>query len=369
MDIISIDTKIHQYFDDETRKIDAYTEKINEIHNLLSDTDIDESIKTKLCAKRADYECKLDSVKSGEEYGFYLAESYSIIDRYKTILKTPIKMNFFGAVTNTDIDEIKKEKEHLISSFTQVAKKYMHNIIIEHVEQITPSTTPQLPDCDVCGSKKSVIHDFSYICIDCGRERSNNTIALSYKDINRTNIIQKGSYEERSHFRDALNQYQGKQNCKIDKKVFDDLEEEFKKHRLLDINKQGIERFARIKKEHVMLFLKELGYDKQYENANYIFSEMSGVKCPDITHLEEQLMDDFDTLVNLYTKRFKYEKGIERKSFINIQCVLFQLLLKNKHKCKKENFNILKTVDRKTFHDEILRELFEEIGWNYTPFF
>jgi hypothetical protein len=369
MDIISIDTKIHQNFDDEIRKIDVYKEKIEEIQNLLSDTAIDDSIKTKLCCKLTEYKSKLDGVKSGDEYGFYLADSYSIIDRYKTLLKTPIKINFFGAATNSEIDEIKKEKEQLVLLFAHVAKKYMQNVVVEQAETQEPTTPQPTADCDLCGSKKTVIQDFSYVCTECGRERDSNTIALSYKDITRTNIIQKGTYEERSHFRDALNQYQGKQNCKIDKKVFDDLEDEFRKHRLIDIKKTGKELFKRIKKEHVMLFLKELGYDKQYENANYIFSEMTGVKCPDISHLEDQLMDDFDTLVNLYTKRFKYEKGIERKSFINIQCVLFQLLIKNKHKCKKEDFNILKTVDRKTFHDEILRELFEEIGWNYTPFF
>ena len=80
-------------------------------------------------------------------------------------------------------------------------------------------------------------------------------------------------------------------------------------------------------------------------------------------------MEDFDTLASLYTKKFKYEKNIERKSFINIQCVFFQLLLKNKYVCKKEDFNILKTADRKSFHDDILRELFLELNWTYTPFF
>ena len=367
MDIISIDAKIHQYFATEANKAKEYIDKIAEINGLISDADIDISIKTKLHSKLLEYETKLDSINSGNEYGFYIAETYSIIDRYKTILKTPIKVSFFGAPTSNDIDEIKKEKDQLTMIFTQVAKRYIPDIVIE--QDTIQESNSVVSDCDICGSKKNIVNDFSYVCTDCGHERESNTIALSYKDINRTNILQKGTYEERSHFRDALNQYQGKQNCKIDKKIFDDLENEFRKHRLLDNNKSGKARFARIKKDHVMLFLKELGYDKQYENANYIFSEMTGVKCPDITHLEEQLMDDFDTLVNLYTKRFKYEKGIERKSFINIQCVLFQLLLKNKHKCKKEDFNILKTIDRKTFHDEILRELFEEMGWNYTPFF
>jgi hypothetical protein len=129
--------------------------------------------------------------------------------------------------------------------------------------------------------------------------------SLSYRDMSRTNVLQKYTYEKRSHFKDALNQYQGKQNCKIDRQVFDDLEREFERHRLLvgDKNTPNETRFANIKRQHIMLFLKELGYDKQYENSNYIYTEMTGVKCPDISHLEDQLMGDFDTLANLYTKK------------------------------------------------------------------
>ena len=55
--------------------------------------------------------------------------------------------------------------------------------------------------------------------------------------------------------------------------------------------------------------------------------------------------------------------------WIIISYVFFQLLNKNKYPCKKEDFNILKTIDRKSFHDDVFKELFEELGWNHTPFF
>ena len=31
----------------------------------------------------------------------------------------------------------------------------------------------------------------------------------------------------------------------------------------------------------------------------------------------------------------------------------------------KYDFNILKTSDRQTFHDEICKELFKYLGWNF----
>jgi len=363
MDITEIDAKITQKFKDCESIIPEYTQKIKEIQDILDSGIDDVNIRTNLEHTLVNYKNKLNNVISGNDCDFYISESFKILERYRQILKTPVKVNFFGANIK---DQNSKEKGELVEQYIQIAKKYLPDIDLTIIKQ----TKKQ--ECNNCSSSKIVIADgFSVICTDCGYEREENTNALSYKDMSRTNVLQKYTYEKRSHFRDALNQYQGKQNCKIDKKIFTDLENEFEKHHLLtgDKSTTKTKRFEKIKKEHVMLFLKELGYDKQYENANYIYSEMTGVKCPDISHLEDQLMDDFDTLANLYTKKFKFEKNIERKSFINVQCVFFQLLKKNKYPCKKEDFNILKTTDRKTFHDEILQELFEELGWNYTPFF
>ena len=74
-------------------------------------------------------------------------------------------------------------------------------------------------------------------------------------------------------------------------------------------------------------------------------------------------MDDFIVLTELYNK-YKQEHKIPRKSFINSQYVLFQLLNRHKHHCKREDFNILKTIDRQYFHDEVTKDLFQELGWN-----
>ena len=94
---------------------------------------------------------------------------------------------------------------------------------------------------------------------------------------------------------------------------------------------------------------------------------MTGKKSNDISHLEDKLIKDFEVLSDLYDKKFKHDKTkkIDRKSFINVQYVLFQLLRRHKYPCKREDFNILKTLDRKAFHDDIMKELFEELNWNF----
>ena len=96
---------------------------------------------------------------------------------------------------------------------------------------------------------------------------------------------------------------------------------------------------------------------------------MTGKKPDDISYLEDKLLDDFDTLTELYDRKFKNKPGFSRKNFINTQYVLYQFLLRYRHPCKKDDFTILKTVDRKSFHDDVAKKCFEELGWNHHPLF
>lgn len=203
----------------------------------------------------------------------------------------------------------------------------------------------------------------------CGSQQEVFFYTSSYKDIDRVNISAKYTYDRKVHFRDCINQYQGKQNSTIDQKVYDDLEDQFIKHHLLSGNKNTSKeiRFKKIDKDHIQLFLKELGYCKHYENVNLIHYNLTGIKPDDISYLEDKLLEDFDALTELYDRKYKHK--IERKNFINTQYVLYQLLARHKHKCRKEDFTILKTIDRKSFHDSITQDLFSCLGYNHVPFF
>ena len=153
--------------------------------------------------------------------------------------------------------------------------------------------------------------------------------------------------------------------------MYQDLEEQFERHGLLKGDSATLKkiRFENITKEHILLFLKETNHSKHYEDVVLIYHKMTGKQVNDISNLEPQLMEDFDKISNLYDKRFKFTGKIDRKSFINTQYVLFQLLRRHKYPCKKEDFNMLKTLDRKSFHDDIVRELFESLNFNFTPIF
>jgi|UniRef100_A0A6C0H4J5 hypothetical protein len=357
LDILSIDSNIRKNFEDEFAKLPDHEEKLLEIEESLKNENLRRRIRLSLEKARLELLAHIDDLKTNRNYHFYIMETLPFIEHYKDILKTPVKVSFMGKLVKKD-----KDKINVIDLYLEAAVKYV-NIEFENVK-------PQRITCPNCFNKKDfdIIDGNTYICTKCYARQTVMKHNSSYTDIDRVNISSKYTYDRKVHFRDCINQYQGKQNSTIHQKIYDDLEMQFKRHHLLrggiDASKEV--KFADVTKNHILIFLKELGYSKHYENVHLIHYNFTGIKPDDISYLEEQLLDDFDVLTDLYDKRFKY---IERKNFINTQYVLFQLLRRHRHPCKKEEFIILKTIDRKFFHDEICKDLFEELGWNHNPFY
>lgn len=362
LDILNVDIKIKQKFKNEEKKLADYIERLS---------DLEKTVNQKLCHRShqnlllniEELKTKIDDIITGETLNFYIINTAHLLEEYKNILQTPIKLSFTGRNTSNT-----KDRDIIISKYLDIAKQY---IIIETENEMIPINNTIA--CDNCPNKKlfDIIDNSIYICLLCGSQQEILVYTSSYKDADRANISAKYIYERKIHFRDCINQYQGKQNSTIKPKVFSSLISQFDKHYLLvgdkDTPKQI--RFSKITKEHIYLFLKELGYTKHYENVNLIHYKITDIKPDDISYLYDRLLTDFDIITDLYDKKFKNNAEFERKNFINAQYVLYQLLIKYKHPCKKEDFAILKTLDRKAFHDEIIKILFEELGWNMSPLF
>ena len=358
LDILSIDVNIKKNFDDEVNKISLYEEKLKNIEDALQNDNTIRKIRNKILNCKEELINYIEDLKIKKSKNFYLIETIEYIERYKEILKTPIKINFMG-VKNTK----NKEKQEIIDKYIEIARKYVD---IDVDEVIYDSKIV----CTNCGQKKDfeIIDNMVYVCLQCYAKQYVMKHNSSYNDIDRVNISTKYMYDPKIHFRDCIKQYQGKQNCTIPQKVYDDLEVQFERHFILE-GKKGDDksiRFRKLTKNHIMIFLKELNYPKHYENVHLIHYNFTGIKPDDILYLEDKLLDDFDLLIDLYHKTFKH---IKRKNFINTQYVLYQLLCHHRHPCKKEEFIILKTVDRKIFHDEICKTLFETLGWNMVSFY
>lgn len=358
LDILSIDAKIKLTFEDELKNLPEYKHRLAELKRTVKNNFLVRA-KNDLECNIKQLENRIDKIENGAEKNFYIAETAQYIEQYKKILKTPIKMSFMGKKTANS-----KDKMNIVRKYATVAQKYI-DITIEEEEKKTKIV------CETCPNGKNfdIVDENIYICKDCGTQREVLLHSTSYKDIDRVNISTKYSYDRKVHFRDCINQYQGKQNSTIDQKVYDALEDQFERHHLLigDKDTEKEIRFSKITKDHIAMFLKELSYTKHYENVNLIHYNFTGIKPDDISRLEDKLLNDFDVLTETYDTLFKNK--IERTNFINTQYVLFQLLQRHKHPCKREDFVMLKTVDRQSFHDKVTAVCFQHLGWNHYPSF
>lgn len=365
IDILSIHMEIEQ----KCRCIDQNNatiyEHIRDIDVSLVNQLLPVNIRTRLEKYKEQLVSTITLNECMNEWNFYLSEIGILLENFRRILETPIKQNFMGRViveTN--------EKRTLIQSYFTILQKYTTLYDISPFIQVEEQVQPTHITCVNCSNSNTFeICDSNYVCNICACQIEIQNINSSFRDTERINVYPKYTYDRKIHFRDCLNQYQGKQNCTIPDELFVLLEDQFEKHNLLIDSPISHIRFSNITKENILLFLKELEYNKHYENVNLIYYIMTGNKLDDISNLEDTLLNDFDVLTTLYDKIYKSEQKIVRKNFINTQYVLYQLLRRHKHPCMKEDFSILKTIDRKSFHDDICQRLFNELGWNLDLFF
>lgn len=365
IDIFNIDKKIRDMWLKKQDDIKDIENQISDLNIIIENDEKKLSIHVQRDIKEKINELKNLKNKIDEDIQnihFYTIDFSEMIEMNKSLV--PQKISFMGKSKPSNSSNVSK-------NFLDILKKY--NIECKELEDLVTKEKKKEKKVCSCGNQIFISHfdQNIEICENCGKQEEKSYKSISYKDISRINMSNKYTYERRIHFKDCMNQYQGKQNSLIDDIVYKNLEQEFERHGLLigDINTPKKERFQNITKDHILLFLKETGYSKHYEDVVLIYHNMTGKVVDDISHLENKLMEDFDKISNLYDKRYKFTGKIDRKSFINTQYILFQLLRRHKYPCKKEDFNMLKTLDRKSFHDEIVKDLFETLNFNFTPIF
>jgi len=365
IDILNIDKNIREKWKINKEKIDEIEKEIKDMEEIIKSNNLSIHIINDLNHNLE----RLKKVK--KEYSdfymnlnFYIMDVTNIIEKYKNTIITPKKISFMTKKMNNQ-----NEVRLIVKEYLDILKLY--NIDYGELEEIVSNNNKievKKKECS-CGSQELLFNEYYNveICERCGIQEEKSYKSSCYKDISRVNISNKYTYERRVHFKDCINQYQGKQNSSIDPKVYRDIEEQLENHGLLEKDKS--KRFSRVTKDHILLFLKETGHSKHYEDIVLIYHKLTGKKVDDISHIEDKLMEDFDLISNVYDQKFKFTGKIDRKSFINTQYVLFQLLRRHKYPCKREDFNMLKTLDRKIFHDDIIKEIFEHLNFNFTPIF
>ncbi len=364
IDILSLDNKIKLHFESEVQKYKRYNERLLCIENILKIENLRPKILLDLLMDKKYLEKKLVNLSNLDLYSI---ETSDIIHRYLTIINTPL--NIEVALTSqkpTEINNLVLKRRETVQEFIKVAKSYLTEPLLKSLQLIgnfgKEDLLNSIPVVCTCGNDKDFYKDDDiYICQLCNAETVKLLNSSSVKDGGRINVCNKYTYDRKVHFKDCINQYQGKQNTNINPRIYDELEEQLVNHQIIEpANKKDkygnpisqSKRFKIVTRAHILFFLKELGYTKHYEDTILIHYTLTGKRPDNIEHLEEKLMADFDKLTEQYDLLFK---DIERKNFINTQYVLFQLLRKHGYNCNKDDFAVLKTTERKACHDDICK--------------
>lgn len=384
IDILTVHMQIIQHLQNPTdeEKERGRLEDLKE-HFIQTQHKLSKSVADNLRTEIDVLENHLRQVEDFSLLNFYLLYSIPIIEKYKEFTNRRVKIYFDSRQDSNNIQKTQDEKKKLITEYLFLTHKFFQSF--EFLKNIIPEETisqeqthfPTLDRnqsiaCPSCNNSVSFeIFDNQSVCRECGMvmESFTNQI-LSFKDIERVNISMKYTYDRRTHFRDCFYQFQGKQNVTIPPIIYEQITKQLLAHGIIPDNYRDLPKqmaFEKVTKEHINIFLKDTKFVKHYEDSVLIFHTLTGKPVPDLSYLEEEIMNDFDLLVEQYDKKFK--QTTDRKNFINTQYVLYQLLKRHKYPCQKEDFNILKTIDRKYYHDEICADLFSSLNWNFSGLF
>lgn len=299
--------------------------------------------------------------------GLFVAETFECVNEYKAALQIPIK----STGEKCPVEELKKRVEERYMAVVNrlIAQKGWSDIDSFKVLGRQTSTNK----CPTCENTDLTLFETNEnglkSCTLCFTEITTLEAATSILDYSRSTVTGKFIYNRVLHFHDCIKQFQGNQNCKIPKSVYDTLTAKFEAYRLLVDSPDKRVKYSKITKEHIKMFLKDT--PKQYENVTVIYTTLTGKSGVNIGHLELQLVEDFKELVTLYDNLHSRDRPeeLDRKNFLNVQYVLFQLLRRHGYDCRPEDFSMLKTTERKLFHDQICSSLFEKLGWTFTKTF
>lgn len=339
-----------------------YGVKQDEIYNILSFHDLSFNPINKISYR--DYlnlvnELKNISIPELElNFGSYISKSRHILEEYEKTIKNPKKVSFFSTSKDPNEEQLNKLRIEL----TQIASTYFPEMSERAEEKVTVG-------CEYCGGEDIIEQDNDNICNDCGGIIKMIKVNCNYNDLDRVNFSKKYTYKKFIHFRDTIKNFQGIQNKTIDEKILNQLEAEFEKDGLINIsciNKQ--DKYKKITKQHIKIYLDQIGQNKYYEDINLIYCHFTGKNNNVISkELEEDLMNDFDiftdTFLSISSENNKYD--INRTNILSSSYILFQLLKRRNYKCKEEDFSLPSSQKCRFEQEYIYSICCEKLGWNY----
>lgn len=350
MNVINIpswNTKIEKAFLHAKENIPIYERDLKIINSVLVNS---LNIEERLTLEKRQRELSdlIDDLTNDTSFGFYVIESQYFLSEFETRGGKNVSVSFMkkDRVVNPKLVE-------LTNAFLEIVKKYNNILKLEIPEFNVIEKQVVCP----CGNSKEfdTIDNRSIYCLKCGMQVQENIGSKStYKDNERVNTSGKYRYTRMIHFRNCFRQFQGKQKTKIPEKCIEDVKARLAIHGI-DVNSSSVN------PQHIRSALQDTEWSSQYENFVMIWSIITEKPCPDVSHLEEQITNDFVLVERVYNEVIS-NPNEERSSFMSYPYVLCQLLTRHGWKCDMTFFSMLKS-DRINWLDDIMEQIYNRLGW------
>lgn len=363
--ICKIDEILQKIFEKQKRsKPKKYAEMISqEQEKMRSRQNMIERNQSK--KRIADWEQMMTDCEKEVDRKQYEEQTRDLLKRYQELGSIKQIVSFASNTKETvdvsESEEQQKIRHQIIFEYLEVARKYIKIDLLKR---------PQGDGCCFgCGSR---YEDLDLVenepgvtaCPICGLEFIKVVKKSVYSDGQRVSNA-KNNYEDRVNFEKVLLRFQGKQVSKPDGSLYQKIDEWFIKKNLPSqqefhkrpLTSRGKKRGAT--KELMYQALSEIGCSGYYDDINLICHIFYGLPLPDIGHLEDIIMHDYDVFQKVYDDIDK--DG--RKSSLNSQWKLYILLRRQGLDCKMRDFKIPTTPHILDYHKIITKQIYEQLGW------
>jgi len=362
--------KIHEailirfkYFEES---IDQFKQQLDELYDSTNDSSKPDNEIKLIFQQIEKLKIKIDDYENKTSYNEYINGVNSLLDKYNKVASNDSKgVVFFIKNKEKEADNIVNYRLRIIRDYLDIAKNYIR---LEISQKLNLKVT-----CPGCGMdlSKIFIDEFSglSICPSCGYEKESITNNSTYKDTLRLNSNNRNNYDDCENFRKALYRFQGKQNNRPPIKLYEQLDSYFtriKKPIGSEILKFPLTEDGRKKgtsREMMFEALADTNNSAFYDDINLILHIYWGWELPNISHLEERIMDDYINTQQVYNSILKKD----RNASLNIQFRLYVHLKAAEYPCTKDDFKIQTSRDSLIFHNEIWKEMCEKTGIKFHP--
>jgi hypothetical protein len=366
IDIIKIHGAIKATFEHGLYNLNNMKLKIEELSNNLRGDSLSLIDAEKIGSQIDTITNKINNLESMEEWHHYVDKVKPVLDKYLPLASDEtMGIVVFSSMVKVEDPEVVEKRLDIIEKYIKIASFYISMDVTSKTKNST-----NCPGCDCDTSDHVDVCEGILVC-ECGYQQINVIKHSTFKDANRVNVSGRSDYDDRTTFIKALDCFSGIKTSKIPDLLFVMLDEyfvnrgfpsgeEIKNTRKLLPNgkKEGTNN------ELLVTALAETNNANYYSQANCIAVTYWGWVLPDVSHLRDKVIFDYEATQKVYNE-FK-----ERESSLNVHIRMYLHYTSLGCNFKKSDFKIPTSPDSLTYHDKMWRIMCEkaETEINYIPF-